>query len=103
MVPLRQLCSPLLHALSLPELVSFSLFGRAFRALHAEISIKISLPTPAFIPVPLHRLWVCILLFSHWTLTMCASFLNSCEQLSLLEDKCWTRRQATFTLGAQTL
>lgn len=73
------------------------------RALHAEISIKISLTTPAFIPMPLHCLWVCILLFSHLTLTMGTSFLNSREKLSLLEDKCWTRRQVTFTLGAHTL
>lgn len=29
-VPIRQLCSPLLHALPLPELVFLSLFGRAF-------------------------------------------------------------------------
>lgn len=51
------------------------------RALHAEISIKISLTTPAFIPMPLYRLWVCILMFSHLTLTMGVSFLNSHEKL----------------------
>lgn len=81
-VPIRQLCSPLLHALPLSELVSLSLcLEEPSRALHAEISIKISLTTPAFIPRPLYRPWVCILLFSHLTLTMGASFLNSREKL----------------------